>query len=154
NIIGGCLNGLCTNGGVANLSNKNTYLTSGGGGLGLVTSSWNFDDVWDIGLAMPYLQVRENLPLVISGTSTAFNTNIHLVVNGVIIDKAISDLFGSFSFVKTYGSISLGSNLLIYLDSGLVVGNVVARFQGANINDISVVSNTLRSVNDSTASAL
>jgi filamentous hemagglutinin family protein len=151
NIVGGCLNGICTHGGTANLSNKNTYLTTGSGGLGLVSSDWDFNGTWGIGLSTPFLWFTgaQNATgtiganRLISGTAPV-GAVINLVDNGSALSayNATADSNGLFSISVPANLVPANSALLLYL-TGSTSGNTVVNVPSGDITGLSLLANTL-----------
>ena len=80
------------------------------------------------GSAFPYLtEFYPNGVNAISGTSTVTtgNTSINLAVNGAVVDSTLTYANGSYYFQQPTNTISTNSAVLLYVNSGATLGNVV-----------------------------
>lgn len=118
NVWAGCILGypFCTNGGSVKLSSPSSYLTTASGGLGLVSSDWDFANTWGIltGYSYPYQKALYQTP----GSPT-------YVISGKLSSNAINELIVAFAGVtqQDLNGSSLGS---------LVVTKIKALITGAD----------------------
>jgi hypothetical protein len=123
---GGCYSGVCTNGGTADLSLLNTYESAADGGSGLVTSSWDFNNLWAIlpgnetyGFSYPYLEGQFGSllpPRIFAGfTDPATPNQVVVQANGLFnnglyswtnIAYTVTGADGSFYIMNPFGNIS------------------------------------------------
>lgn len=137
NSAGGCYNGVCPNGGTANLFQSSTYTTA--------PFSWDFATVWNINNGLGYPNLRSISAYVISGTSEAPNQAISLAANGAVVATTTTNVSGRFNFILASNSIANNGAFVAYLTGG-TAGNVVgANFNNGNsIADLSISTNAIQ----------
>ncbi len=155
----------------------NSYWDSGTSGVtggnttaSLMTQStftgWDFSNTWGIisGQSYPYLKAfYPTTPTAISGvTPAAVNQTVKLALNGTVFDTTTTGANGSFYYLEGNNVISGINNsisgtpaVLVYVDSGTVLGNIVAVIptSGASLSGMDIPASdtvTLGSSNTTT----